>query len=49
MLARIKDILIISTPEDTPRIEQLLGDGSQFGISFLTQFRSSRKALLRHL
>lgn len=33
MLARIKDILIISTPEDTPRIKQLLGDGSQFGIS----------------
>lgn len=33
MLARIKDILIISTPEDTPRIQQLLGDGSEFGIS----------------
>ena len=33
MLARIKDILIISTPEDTPRIEQLLGDGSKFGIN----------------
>ncbi len=33
MLARIRDILIISTPEDTPRIEQLLGDGSAFGIS----------------
>lgn len=33
MLARIKDILIISTPEDTPRIQQLLGDGSAFGIS----------------
>ncbi len=33
MLARIKDILIISTPEDTPRIEQLLGDGSAFGIN----------------
>ena len=33
MLAKIKDILIISTPEDTPRIEQLLGDGSLFGIS----------------
>ncbi len=33
MLARIEDILIISTPEDTPRIEQLLGDGSAFGIS----------------
>lgn len=32
MLAGIKDILIISTPEDTPRFQDLLRDGSQFGI-----------------
>ena len=34
MLAGITDILIISTPEDTPRFEQILGDGSDLGMNF---------------
>lgn len=34
MRAGINDILVISTPEDTPRFEELLGDGSRFGVRF---------------
>jgi glucose-1-phosphate thymidylyltransferase len=34
MLAGIRDILVISTPQDTPRFEQLLGDGERWGVNF---------------
>ncbi|MBY0444406.1 MAG: glucose-1-phosphate thymidylyltransferase RfbA [Burkholderiales bacterium] len=45
LLAGIKDILIISTPQDTPRFEQLLGDGSQWGIQLQYAVQASPDGL----
>ena len=45
MLAGIKDILIISTPEDTPRFENLLGDGSKYGINLSYKVQPSPDGL----
>ena len=45
MLAGIKDILIISTPEDTPRMESLLGDGSHFGLNLKYKVQPSPDGL----
>ena len=45
MLAGIKDILIISTPEDTPRMEELLGNGNHFGLNLSYKVQPSPDGL----
>ena len=45
MIAGVRDILIISTPQDTPRFEQLLGDGSQWGLNLQYAVQASPDGL----
>ena len=47
MLAGIRDILIISTPQDTPRFEEILGNGERFGLSISYAIQKGQKALPR--
>ena len=47
MMANIRDILVISTPEDTPRFEALLGDGHQFGIQLSYAVQPSPDGLVQ--
>lgn len=49
MNAGIRDILIISTPQDTPRFQELLGDGHQFGVNLSYKVQPALTGLLRHL
>lgn len=45
MLAGIREILVISTPQDTPRIEELLGDGNQFGLELSYKVQEKPRGL----